>query len=164
MVSRSLSAFRLRVAAASAGLFFLAGAALGYEARLEGPLDEDLAELLKGGSLLIEQAEAEEPLDVREIVSTAQADYKRLLAVLYDQGYFGPTIRIRLDGQEAADILAVSPPRRVSVAVINVDSFRPGGGRTSGRWDGSAIGFQNRRASRRQCLAIGIAGGGFALA
>ena len=125
MVSRSLSAFRLRVAAASAGLFFLAGAALGYEARLEGPLDEDLAELLKGGSLLIEQAEAEEPLDVREIVSTAQADYKRLLAVLYDQGYFGPTIRIRLDGQEAADILAVSPPRRVSVAVINVDPGKP---------------------------------------
>jgi translocation and assembly module TamA len=101
-----------------------ASGALAYEARLTGPLDEDLQSVLEGGSLLIEMADAEEPLDVREIVSNAQADYKRLLAVLYDAGYFGPSIQIRLDGQEASTILAVAPPASISTAVITVDPGR----------------------------------------
>ena len=100
------------------------GAALAYEATLTGPLDEDLAAELEGGSLLIEQSEAEETPDVREIVSSAQADYRRLLAVLYSKGYFGPTIEIKLDGREAASILAVTPPARVSQATITVDPGR----------------------------------------
>ena len=99
-----------------------ASGVLAYEARLTGPQDEDLVALLTGGSLLIEQSTAEEPLDVREIVSVAQADYKRLLAVLYDEGYFGPVIQITLDGREAAAISAVTPPSKVSQAVITIST------------------------------------------
>lgn len=102
-----------------------ASVAKGYEARLTGPLDEDLKARLEGGSLLIEQADAEEPPDTLDIVSSAQADYRRLLSVLYDAGYFGPEISIRLDGQEASSILAVTPPSRISQAVITVDPGRP---------------------------------------
>ncbi|MEM9576526.1 MAG: BamA/TamA family outer membrane protein [Pseudomonadota bacterium] len=94
--------------------------AMAYDVRLQGALDEELTALLEGGSLLFQRSTEEEPLNVREIVSTAQADYQRLLAILYDEGYFGPTIRIRLDGVEASSILAVSPPRSVSSAVITV--------------------------------------------
>lgn len=98
-----------------------AGAALAYDIRLQGPQDEDLVSLLEGGSLLVEQVDAEEPLDVRDIVSSAQADYKRMLAILYGEGYFGPEISITLDGVEASTIAAVTPPRSVSLAVITIE-------------------------------------------
>lgn len=101
-----------------------ATAAFSYEARFDGALEEELLATLQGGSLLFEQSTAEEVPDVREIVSTAQADYRRLLAVLYNEGYFGPTIEIKLDGQEASSILAVSPPAKVSQAVITVTPGR----------------------------------------
>ncbi|SFG42134.1 autotransporter assembly complex protein TamA [Roseobacter denitrificans] len=116
--SRNISAL------ASALCICFASSALAYEATLSGPLDEELAAELQGGSLLIEQSLLEETPDVREIVSSAQADYRRLLAVLYSRGYFGPTIEIKLDGREAASILAVTPPERVSVATITVDPGR----------------------------------------
>lgn len=111
-------------ALASALCIGFGGSALAYEATLSGPLDEELAAELEGGSLLIEQSLLEETPDVREIVSSAQADYRRLLAVLYSKGYFGPTIEIKLDGREAASILAVTPPARVSKATISVDPGR----------------------------------------
>ncbi|MEO9649905.1 MAG: autotransporter assembly complex family protein [Roseobacter sp.] len=122
---------RLNVAAfaLSAGLGFAlsltSSASWALDASLTGVDEEgDLFALLKGGSLLIEQSTSEEPLDVREIVSSAQADYKRLLAIFYSEGYFGADIRIKLDGQEAASILAVSPPPTVTTAVITVEPGR----------------------------------------
>lgn len=115
-IAQYLCASALSLSACLAGT-----AALSYEARLSGVEDKDLAALLAGGSLLIEQSTAEEPPDVREIIGTAQADYKRLLAVLYDEGYFGPTIEIKLDGREAASILAVSPPPAITDAVIEIN-------------------------------------------
>ncbi len=94
------------------------------EVRIVGVADAELAATLEGGSLLFEQAQSEEPVAPEEIVATAQADYRRLLAVLYDNGYFGPQIEIKLDGREAADILAVSPPSRVADAVITINPGR----------------------------------------
>ncbi|MEM1076778.1 MAG: autotransporter assembly complex family protein [Pseudomonadota bacterium] len=106
----------------------LPGMVASYEVTLTGVADESLSETLRGGSLLVEgqnNENQEETLTPQEIVSNAQADYKRLLAVLYDNGYFGPEISIRLDSREASSIVAVTPPARVDAAVININPGRP---------------------------------------
>ncbi|KIN60500.1 Outer membrane protein [Sulfitobacter noctilucae] len=84
--------------------------------------DSDLYGTLSGGSLLIEQTSLEETPSTQEVVAAAQADYGRLLAVLYDQGYFGPVIKITLDGIDAAAIPPVQPPNAIDRAVITVDT------------------------------------------
>ncbi|MEM6941676.1 MAG: autotransporter assembly complex family protein [Pseudomonadota bacterium] len=117
-VRRQLGATLFIVAALLVSAFS-AGAA---EVRLQGvENDSDLADRLRGGSLLFEQAESDLFPSAQEIVSAAQADYGRLIAVLYDNGYFGPVIKITLDGRDAASIPPVRPPGRVTVAVIEVD-------------------------------------------
>ncbi|MGC1496542.1 MAG: autotransporter assembly complex family protein [Sulfitobacter sp.] len=94
------------------------------------PEDSDLYKTILGGSLLAEQnAEGATP-SPQEVVAAAQADYGRLLAVLYDEGYFGPVVKITLDGVDAAAIPPVQPPRQISRAVISITpgpQFRFGG-------------------------------------
>ncbi len=86
-----------------------------------GVSDGDLESALRGGSLLIEQTLQEDnPPASAEILAAAQADYKRLLAVLYDNGYFGGAINIRVDGSEAASIPPVQPPRTINKVEISV--------------------------------------------
>lgn len=82
--------------------------------------DSDLYQSIAGGSVLMEQIEAEVPASTQEIVAAAQADYGRLLAVLYDNGYFGPVVKITLDGIDAAAIPPVQPPSRIDNAVIRI--------------------------------------------
>ena len=95
--------------------------------------DSELYATLRGGSLLAEQTDEDaEPATPQELVAAAQADYGRLLALLYDNGYFGPTLKITLDGVDAAAIPPVQPPRRIDRAVITVDpgpKFRFGAAR-----------------------------------
>lgn len=86
------------------------------------PQDSDLYQSLAGGSLLMEQTAEELTPSPQEIVAAAQADYGRLLAVLYDQGYFGPVVTITLDGRDAASIPPVQPPLQVSRAQITVET------------------------------------------
>ncbi|UWR24194.1 autotransporter assembly complex protein TamA [Sulfitobacter sp. S190] len=86
------------------------------------PEDDALYSALRGGSLLVEQEALEEnPPTKAEILAAAQADYKRLLAVLYDNGYFGGVIRISLDGIEAAKIPPVQPPATIDRIRITVE-------------------------------------------
>lgn len=106
---------------ALSALFIASGTwAAALDVTITGDLTEELVEAVQGGSLLIELTEAEEPADARDIVSAAQADYRRVIAVMYDNGYFGPDISIKLDRKEAADIVPVTPPSSVAVAVIDV--------------------------------------------
>lgn len=81
----------------------------------------DLRDTLLGGSLLAEQTGEDANPSAQELLAAAQADYARLLAVLYDQGYFGPQIKITLDGRDAASIPPVSPPKQVMRAVITIE-------------------------------------------
>ncbi|MGC3936887.1 autotransporter assembly complex protein TamA [Roseobacter sp. EG26] len=120
MMSKSWLSGRSRKAIAAALAIFLAQAAVALDVTIEGALDENLRTELEGGSLLVEQSQSETEVSSQELVSIAQADYKRLLAVLYDSGYYGAIIRIALDGREAASIKSVSPPRSVSRAVISI--------------------------------------------
>lgn len=84
--------------------------------------NEDLDAALRGGSLLFEQTlQDENTPSATEILSAAQADYNRLLAVLYDNGYFGPAITITLDGREASGIPPVEPPGEIARVQITID-------------------------------------------
>lgn len=112
------------VAVLTAVLSLFPAIALALNVTIIGNVDDDLRSQLENGSLLYETAAAEEPADAREIVSAAQADYRRFLAIFYDNGYFGPSISIKLDGREAADIPAISPPNAVSNATITVEPGR----------------------------------------
>lgn len=84
------------------------------------PEDSDLYDAIARGSLLVEQTNEGVSPSPQEVVAAAQADYGRLLAVLYDEGHFGPVIKITLDGVDAAAIPPVQPPRAVGQAVISV--------------------------------------------
>ncbi|MCK0150206.1 autotransporter assembly complex protein TamA [Marivita sp. S6314] len=66
----------------------------------------------------------------QSLVAAAQADYARILGALYDGGRFGPTISIRIDGREAADISPFEAPRSIAQIVVDVD---PGPRFTFGR-------------------------------
>lgn len=85
------------------------------------PAGTDLYETLAGGSLLVEQTAEDANPSSQEVVAAAQADYQRLLAVLYDNGYFGPVIKITLDGVDAVNIPPVNPPGQINQAVIAID-------------------------------------------
>lgn len=81
-------------------------------------LPEELSESLKAASLTAALPEA---ADGQDTLAAAQADYARLVATLYDAGYFGPTIRISVDGREAASIDPISPPASVAQVRIEVE-------------------------------------------
>ncbi|MCP3881871.1 MAG: outer membrane protein assembly factor, partial [Sulfitobacter sp.] len=60
----------------------------------------------------------------QELLAAAQADYARLLAVLYDEGHFAAVIKITIDGVDASAIAPVAPPRQINRAVINIETGR----------------------------------------
>ncbi len=90
--------------------------------------DEALDARLQASSL-VTAAKAEGTTEGQDIVAAAQSDYKRLIGVLYRAGYFGPTISIKVNGQEAADISPFAQIRtvsNVSIAVTPGNKFRFG--------------------------------------
>lgn len=112
-----------RTAVAAAAIWMSAAAAHSAEVKLQGISDDSLAATVRGGSLLIEQTMLEDnPPTTSEILAAAQADYKRLLAVLYDNGYFSGAVTISVDGREAASIPPVHPPSQISQINITIDT------------------------------------------
>ncbi|MBO9444287.1 BamA/TamA family outer membrane protein [Ruegeria sp. R14_0] len=57
-----------------------------------------------------------------EILSAALSDYRTIVQILYDEGYFGPVVSIKLDGTEAAEISSLSVPAQINRAVITVQT------------------------------------------
>ena len=55
-----------------------------------------------------------------EVLSAALSDYRTIVQIMYDEGYFSPVVNIRLDGQEAAEIDALSAPAQFKQAVIAI--------------------------------------------
>lgn len=80
----------------------------------------DLRESLRAASLLA-AARAAKTKDSAEILAAAQADYGRLIAALYADGFFGSSISIQLDGREAAEISPLAAPARVTNVRVRVD-------------------------------------------
>lgn len=111
-----------RFAASNAAVCMVAFAAQAADVSINTLEDDDLNGVLRGGSLLFEQTLLEDnPPSTTEVLAAAQADYKRLLAVLYDNGYFSGSINITVDGREAAAIPPVQPPSTISRVQINID-------------------------------------------
>ena len=82
--------------------------------------DGSLEKTLRNASLLV-AAEDEGRTNAHDLVSTALAEYERLLNTLYSEGYYGGVIRIRIDGVEAANIETVDVPDKVSRIDVSVN-------------------------------------------
>jgi len=82
--------------------------------------DPGVEEALRAASLVLE-AEREGRVSAQDILAAAQADYQRLLGVLYASGRYGGAISIRLDGAEAADIAPLDTPRAVDRVEIAIE-------------------------------------------
>lgn len=92
-----------------------------------GASDDLLARLKSSSSVITAQASGLE--GAQELLAAALSDYKTLVQVLYDSGYFGPDISIRIDGREAANVSLVEPPRkidRIDIRVTPGTAFRFG--------------------------------------
>lgn len=57
-----------------------------------------------------------------EILSAALSDYRTIVQILYDEGYFSPVVSIKLDGQEAAELSSLSVPAQINRAVITINT------------------------------------------
>ena len=92
-----------------------------FEARLiTSDAPDDLVSSLKAGSLLLETAN-DKTADPLDILAAARADYRRLLGLLYNEGYYGPDIRIMIDGREAATLPPFTEHASITSAVIKID-------------------------------------------
>ena len=80
---------------------------------------KDLRDSLLGTSLLF-QAAQNNTTDTEELVAAAQADYARLLGILYANARYGGVISIMVDGREAAALPPLSPPDRISVIDVQI--------------------------------------------
>ncbi len=59
-----------------------------------------------------------------EILSAALSDYRTIVQIMYDEGYFSPVVSIKLDGQEAAKINSLNVPAQFKRATILVTPGR----------------------------------------
>ena len=111
------------IAAAAAGvaLSLLTTPAWTVDLNLVLPPDDDLRDALRAASLTksaVDEGDAER----RNLVAAAQADYRRLVAVLFEAGYFSPVINIAIDGVEAADLPSVGSEGAIGRIDITVQS------------------------------------------
>ena len=99
------------------------------EVRLSAPQAPDkFADRLRAASLSVTAAKQEDGT-AQDMLAAAQADYARLVGVLYAEGFYGGTISIRVDGREAADIAPLSSPDeigRIEIEVARGAGFRFG--------------------------------------
>ena len=98
----------------------LAQTALRFEA--DGASDGLRAALLAASRSRAISTEPDTP--AQDIVAAARSDYARLLAVLYEYGYFGPEISIRVNGREVAGLSPFQPVTSVQAIAITVDPGR----------------------------------------
>ena len=98
-----------------------------YEVTITAPgAPEDLVKRLERGSLSVVLSEDDESEHTSaEILAAARSDYNTIIAILYDTGYFSPTISIKVDGQEAANIAPLLAPASIQRVNINVETGRP---------------------------------------
>ncbi len=100
---------------------FSSMAAQAAELDLRLPSDEGLASALQSASLIATEID-EGNTTRRDLVAASQADYQRLLAVLFEAGYFGPTISIQIDGVEAAALPVIGGDAPVATVTVSVES------------------------------------------
>ncbi|MDK3072296.1 BamA/TamA family outer membrane protein [Sedimentitalea sp. JM2-8] len=104
------------------GLAMGPSVALALTPTLSAPgVSEDLQKRLESSSAVM-SAETNGLDTPQELIAASMSDYRTLLQIMYDEGYFGPVISIRVNGREAADIPTLEPPRSVTSIAISVQS------------------------------------------
>ncbi|MCQ0091908.1 outer membrane protein assembly factor [Roseovarius sp. M141] len=86
--------------------------------------DKKLAEALKSASL-VEAASQDGRTGAQDIIAAANADYAKLLSVLYERGYYSGVINIFVDGREAGSLSPFADIEGVRDVAIRVDPGRP---------------------------------------
>lgn len=108
-----------RSIALSAILLLCATTAQAFDARLETSASDELKAQLKAASAVLEAADTDVTAP-EEIIAAVQSDYRSLIGALYREGYYGPSISIRVDGQEGAAMSLISLPSSIQNVVISV--------------------------------------------
>ncbi|MCT8160711.1 autotransporter assembly complex protein TamA [Pseudoruegeria sp. SHC-113] len=108
------------IAAAGLGLSVSQALALSEVVVRTSGNNESLTETLRNASLSVASL-AGDTSNSQDVVTSARADYGRILGALYGEGYYAGVISIKVDGREAADIPPFSPPSQVSRIVIDVE-------------------------------------------
>ena len=71
---------------------------------------------------LLREAQANEVDDPQELLAAAKAEYGRMVAVLYGEGFYGGVVSVRVDGREAADFDPLEVPRAIREIVVSVNT------------------------------------------
>ncbi|SIN78336.1 autotransporter assembly complex protein TamA [Vannielia litorea] len=101
----------------SSGLSAVADPRLGLSVKGgNSDLRDEIIAVLSTRSLLVEGE-----TEPQGLIAAAQADYRRILAALYAEGYYGPVVSIRLDGREAAEMSPFAVPTQVGRIDVIVD-------------------------------------------
>lgn len=96
---------------------------LAFDVTLRPLDDEDLENAIKAASLTFSLQE--EGVDTaQDILAAARADYRQILGALYQSGYYGGSISIRVDGTEAGEISPFATPSAIRRVAINVNPGR----------------------------------------
>lgn len=82
--------------------------------------DRSIEKELENASLLV-AAEAEGRTNSRDLIAAARAEYERIVNALYGLGYYGPVVRVNVDGREAANIPTYRIPREIRRIRVDVD-------------------------------------------
>ncbi|MWD26798.1 BamA/TamA family outer membrane protein [Aquicoccus sp. SCR17] len=80
---------------------------------------DDLADRI-GNALDTRATVQEEDYTPQDVLAAAQADYRRVVTALYESGYYGPEVSIRLDGREASEFQPFSQPGPFSEVRVTV--------------------------------------------
>ncbi|GAA3867460.1 autotransporter assembly complex family protein [Celeribacter arenosi] len=114
-----MSSFRLTTFALCIGVAASSAAAFDATFEISGD-DKDTKRAIRAASALA-IADNDDVTRPDEIIAAAQADYRNIVGSLYREGYYGPSVSIRVDGREAADMSLISLPASVGNVVITVD-------------------------------------------
>ncbi|MGP6087951.1 autotransporter assembly complex protein TamA [Antarctobacter jejuensis] len=116
--------FRQGVFVAVAGAFLLLPVPAASFDRVNfsvmGTDDETVRSAIKNASILA-TLEGEDSTTTQDLLAAAQSDYTRVVEALYAQGYYSSTVRITLDGREAALIPPFEAPQSVQQINVIVD-------------------------------------------
>ncbi|MEX0280812.1 MAG: autotransporter assembly complex family protein [Arenibacterium sp.] len=125
MTRVSLGCRRVGNAALLLCLALLAQPLAAFESRFAAPgAPDNLAKNLRVSSSLL-SAEANNLTTTQELLAAALADYRTMVQVLYDAGFFSPRVSIRLNGREASQISLIQPPSNITSVDIRIEPGPP---------------------------------------
>ena len=80
---------------------------------------ETLEERLRAASVLEQSIEAGRTAP-QDLLAAAQAEYRALVGALYAEGHYSGTVRVRVDGREAADLSPLAAPAQIGQITVTV--------------------------------------------